>query len=129
MGTSTRNPERKPRTGGAQKELARLRAEVARLRAQVRALKSEQARSQEFAAIPALPPPNTDGNLPAEATLDVIVARQIIRRRRTAGWSQAELAARAGVRQETVSRLESGRHAPTVRTVDKLDRALREVGA
>lgn len=37
---------------------------------------------------------------------------QIIRGRKTAGWTQAELAARAGVPQETISRIESGKHSP-----------------
>jgi transcriptional regulator with XRE-family HTH domain len=43
--------------------------------------------------------------------------------------SQAEVAKRAGIRQETVSRLESGKHAPTVRTVEKIDRVLADAGA
>jgi transcriptional regulator with XRE-family HTH domain len=58
----------------------------------------------------------------------MILARQIIRRRQAAGWTQAELARQARVRVETVSRLESGKHAPTVTTVDKLDRTLRAAG-
>ena len=103
-------------------------ADPCRHRAQVRALKAEKLRLTEPDAPPALPVPNADGNLPAEATLDAILARQIIRRRRAAGWSQADLATRAGVRQETVSRLESGKHAPNVTTVDKLDRVLRAAG-
>jgi transcriptional regulator with XRE-family HTH domain len=75
-----------------------------------------------------LPPADEDGYYPAAETLQVIIARQIHERRRLAGLSQAELAKRAGVRQETVSRLESGKHAPTVRTVDKIDRALLQAG-
>jgi ribosome-binding protein aMBF1 (putative translation factor) len=103
-----------------QEEVARLRAEVARLRAQVRALQRRAA--------PALPAPDAEGNYPAAATLRAILAQQLVRRRQAAGWTQAELAVRAGVRQETVSRLESGKHAPNVSTVDKLDRALQEAG-
>jgi hypothetical protein len=30
-----------------------------------------------------------------------------------------------GLRQETLSRLESGKHSPTVRTVEKIDQALK----
>jgi HTH-type transcriptional regulator/antitoxin HipB len=78
--------------------------------------------------VPLLPSPGADGNYPARETLQVILAQQIIRRREAAGWSQAELAQRAGVRQETVSRIESGKNAPTVTTVGKLDRALSEAG-
>jgi transcriptional regulator with XRE-family HTH domain len=37
-----------------------------------------------------------------------------------------ELAERAGARQETVSRIETGKNAPNVATVDKLDRVLKE---
>ena len=61
-----------------------------------------------------------DGNYPAAATLRVILAQQIVRRRQQAGWTQVELAEHAGVRQETVSRIESGKNAPNIRTVDKL---------
>jgi transcriptional regulator with XRE-family HTH domain len=57
-----------------------------------------------------------------------ILAQQIARRRQDAGWTQAELAKRAGVRQETVSRIESGKNAPNVNTVDKLDQALKMAG-
>ncbi len=39
--------------------------------------------------------------------------------------SQQRLAELAGLRQETLSRLESGKHSPTVRTVEKIDRALK----
>jgi len=122
------NGKQKQRTRTFGNQLSRLRADVARLRAQVRALKAEKSSSSAGELLPALPLPNADGNFPAEETLDGIVARQVFRRRQAAGWSQAELAAQAGVRPETVSRLESGRHAPHVATVDKLDRALRAAG-
>jgi transcriptional regulator with XRE-family HTH domain len=42
------------------------------------------------------------------------IARQIIRRRQGLGWTQADLAGRARVRPETLSRLETGKHAPNV---------------
>jgi DNA-binding XRE family transcriptional regulator len=76
-----------------------------------------------------MPPADEDGYYPAAETLQVFIARQILERRRIAGLSQAELAKRAGVRQETVSRLESGKHAPTLRTVEKIDRVLLKAGA
>ncbi|HEV3449524.1 MAG TPA: helix-turn-helix domain-containing protein [Gemmataceae bacterium] len=111
-------------------QLARLRAENARLRAEVRALKYAQGNSSKVPVSgPALPTPDADGYYPAEETLDVIVARQIIYRRQAAGWTQVELAERAGVRQETVSRIESGKHVPNVSTVDRIDRALKQAGA
>jgi transcriptional regulator with XRE-family HTH domain len=39
--------------------------------------------------------------------------------------SQRELATMAGVRVETLCRIETGKHTPSVPTVDKLDRALK----
>jgi transcriptional regulator with XRE-family HTH domain len=44
--------------------------------------------------------------------------------RKAAGLTQQELATRAGIRQETLSRIESGKHTPTLRTLKKIDRAL-----
>jgi transcriptional regulator with XRE-family HTH domain len=74
------------------------------------------------------PVPDADGNYPAIEALRTILAQQIVHRRQEAGWTQAELAERAGVRQETISRIESGKNAPNLRTVDRLDRALKEAG-
>jgi ribosome-binding protein aMBF1 (putative translation factor) len=112
--------------------MARLRAENARLRAKVRALTAAQAQRAGGVpaadVIPKLPQPDADGNYPAAEALDVLVARHIIRRRHAVGWTQIELARRAGVRQETVSRIESGKHTPNVATVDRLDRALKRAG-
>jgi DNA-binding XRE family transcriptional regulator len=130
--------QQKPR---ATDEIARLRSEVTRLRAELRTLKKELdnraapapnrsgADAPDARSLPSLPAPDAGGNYPAAGALRAILARQIIQRRQAAGWTQAELAKRAGVRQETVSRIESGKNAPNVRTVDKLDRALKMAGA
>jgi DNA-binding XRE family transcriptional regulator len=75
--------------------------------------------------LPAWPPADSHGNRPAVAFARVSIARKIIEQRHALGLSQQELARLAGVRQETISRLESGKHSPTVRTVDKIDAALR----
>jgi transcriptional regulator with XRE-family HTH domain len=64
------------------------------------------------------------GNRPALDFARVSIAHSIIDRRRALGLSQLDLARLCGMRQETISRLESGKHSPTVRTVDKIDRAL-----
>jgi DNA-binding XRE family transcriptional regulator len=69
-----------------------------------------------------------------DRTIDQMVqaarsGKQIIRGRKAAGWTQAELAARAGVRQETISRIETGKHSPGLKTMAKIDRALSEAGA
>ena len=71
------------------------------------------------------PPADAKGNRPALEYIQVSIARDIIKERRALGLSQSQLAELAGLRQETLSRLESGKHSPTVRTVEKIDRALK----
>jgi DNA-binding XRE family transcriptional regulator len=73
---------------------------------------------------PPLPGPNERGNYPLEA-LDIVMAQEIIRARHKLGISQAELARRAGIRAETLNRIEQGKHSPTLRTMQKIDRALK----
>lgn len=48
------------------------------------------------------------------------LAAKLIRRRQAAGLSQAELARRAGIRPETLNRIERGRTTPDFATVRKL---------
>lgn len=74
---------------------------------------------------PELPSVNERGNYPALDTMRALLARDIIRSRRALGWSQAELARRAGLRPETLNRIEQGKHSASVATIDKLDRALK----
>jgi DNA-binding XRE family transcriptional regulator len=71
-----------------------------------------------------LPPRDARGNYPAAEALQVSIARSIVRQRRTAGLTQVELARLAGIRAETLNRIEKGKHAPSVATVDRIDRAL-----
>lgn len=52
------------------------------------------------------------------------LAGKMARRREAAGLTQAELAKRAGVRVETISRLENAQHMPSASTFDKLDQVL-----
>jgi DNA-binding XRE family transcriptional regulator len=73
---------------------------------------------------PPLPKADAKGNYPAVESARIVLAHKIIRRRRAAGLTQSDLAKRAGVRVETISRLEHGKHSPNVATVDKLVRAL-----
>jgi DNA-binding XRE family transcriptional regulator len=73
---------------------------------------------------PALPEPDSDGNLPAVEFMRVSIARDLIRRRRAAGLTQMELADKSGVRQETISRIESGKHTVTEAVMNQLERAL-----
>lgn len=73
---------------------------------------------------PKLPPAAEDGNFPAMETMRAIMGRDMIRARRALGWSQAELARRAGVRPETLNRIEQAKRSPSLATFDKLNRAL-----
>lgn len=78
---------------------------------------------------PALPKPDRDGNVPALELIRVSIARDIIRERKAMGLTQERLAQLAGIRQESLSRIESGKHSPTVRTVEKIDGALKRASA
>ena len=78
---------------------------------------------------PPLPAADADGNYPAVEAARVLLARKIIRLRRAAGLPQVDLAKRAGVRVETLSRLEHAKHSPNVATVDKIVRTLQQAEA
>jgi ribosome-binding protein aMBF1 (putative translation factor) len=75
-------------------------------------------------SLPPLPPVSADGTGNAIDFARASIGRTLIRRRQAAGLSQQALARRAGVRQETISRIESGKHTVTVRVIDKIDKAL-----
>jgi DNA-binding XRE family transcriptional regulator len=75
---------------------------------------------------PTLPEADADGNRPADAYAAVSQARGILRARRKLGLTQIELARRAGIRPETLNRIEQGKNKPSVPTIAKIDRALRE---
>ncbi len=68
-------------------------------------------------SLPRLPDPLTNGNYPAAQTVRVIYARKLIQERESAGLSQSELARRAGLRPETINRLEKGKHSPDTATL------------
>src|ERR1700719_1578321 len=86
-----------------------LRSEIASLRAQLdRRLPLFDDNDPE---LPALPRADKRGHYPAVETARVIIARQLIRERKAAGWTQAELGARAGLGRETINRIESGKHS------------------
>jgi ribosome-binding protein aMBF1 (putative translation factor) len=52
------------------------------------------------------------------------IARQVIRLRMSHNLSQEALAGRVGTTKSAISRLESGHHAPTVATLQKIASAL-----
>ncbi|MCI0460834.1 MAG: helix-turn-helix domain-containing protein [Gemmataceae bacterium] len=74
--------------------------------------------------MPELPTPDADGNYPALEFADAAIARGVIQDRINAGLTQRELAKRAGIRVETLCRIETGKHLPSVRTLQKIERAL-----
>ena len=76
-----------------------------------------------------LPGLDENGYYPAQEAMAVSLARDIIRSRRRLGLTQLELAARAGIRPETLNRIEQGKHPPSPRTVDKIDLALKKADA
>jgi DNA-binding XRE family transcriptional regulator len=74
--------------------------------------------------LPPFPKPDPRGRLPALEYARVSLARDLIRARKGVGLSQQQLAERAGLRQETISRLETGKHTAHPRTVDKIMRVI-----
>ncbi|MDA1053046.1 MAG: helix-turn-helix domain-containing protein [Planctomycetota bacterium] len=76
--------------------------------------------------LPPLPEPDQRGLVPALEFTRISIARDIIRERKSLGLSQTELADLAGLRQETISRLESGKHTAAPRTIDRIDAALKQ---
>ncbi len=53
------------------------------------------------------------------------IGRRVREQRKLVGFSQARLAEKLGVSNETVSRLETGRCTPSLRTIEEIARALR----
>jgi transcriptional regulator with XRE-family HTH domain len=58
----------------------------------------------------------------------MITGDQVKTARRLLGWSLPRLASRAAVSDETIRRLESGRHRPTDQKIAAIQRALEEAG-
>jgi DNA-binding XRE family transcriptional regulator len=75
------------------------------------------------ADLPPLPKPAADGTVPALEFSRASLARKIIIERTARGWSQAELARRAGIRVETISRLENAKNNADVTTCKKIQTA------
>jgi ribosome-binding protein aMBF1 (putative translation factor) len=74
--------------------------------------------------LPALPAPDAEGRVLAIEYARASVARELIQERRSLGLSQDRLAKLARIRQETLSRIETGKHTPTARVLKKIDHAL-----
>jgi DNA-binding XRE family transcriptional regulator len=86
------------------------------------------AKLARVAEAPALPAPDADGNYPAVEYLRASIARDIVRERAQAGLTQRDLANLAGVRAETLNRIETGKHTASTATIAKLDLALKRAG-
>lgn len=84
------------------------------------------ARSE--ATLPPFPQRDKNGNYPAAEAIRVSIARRLIQDRTKARLTQKELANLAGIRVETLCRLETGKHSPNVATIDRIERALLKVG-
>lgn len=63
---------------------------------------------------------------PAEPDLFAALGPRLRDRRRQRGWTQAQLAARAGIRVETINRIEKGHNTPDFATIRKIAAALRQ---
>jgi transcriptional regulator with XRE-family HTH domain len=72
---------------------------------------------------------DADGTSNAIDFARAAIARRLIADRRSAGPSQQQLGKLAGVRRETISRIESGKQTATLKVIDKLDKALRRASA
>lgn len=86
--------------------------------------RSEFDRLSRAARLPPIPETDADGTYPAVEYARVTLARKLILRREALGISQAALARAAGLRVETLCRIESGKVTPTLMSVQKLDRAM-----
>lgn len=53
------------------------------------------------------------------------MAKRLKALRQERGWTQSELAARAGVHRSFIAKLEAGRQDPALTTLEKLAKALR----
>src|SRR4051812_11236571 len=114
----------KKTVGSASVDLNKLRDQVEALSGQVAELQTRL--DLKDAGATEMPPQDAHGNYPAAAAAITILAQKVREMRIAAGLKQEELALRAGVRVETISRLESGKHSPNVATVAKVERALQE---
>jgi HTH-type transcriptional regulator / antitoxin HipB len=68
-------------------------------------------------------PTKANGRRPAAAYILASIGREIVADRKAAGLTQDQLAKRAGIRQEALSRIESGKQTLTLSTLKRIDRA------
>jgi DNA-binding XRE family transcriptional regulator len=73
---------------------------------------------------PALPRADAAGNVPAVAFAQATLARKLIRDRRRVGLTQTDLARRARVSPEMLSRIEKGKTMPIPAAFNRIHHAL-----
>jgi DNA-binding XRE family transcriptional regulator len=76
--------------------------------------------------LPPLPKPDKNGRYPALEYARISLARDLIRDRKGVGLSQQKLADLAGIRQETLSRIENGKQTANPRNIDKIMRVIED---
>lgn len=74
--------------------------------------------------LPPLPQPDAKGRFPAIEYARASLARNFIRDRRSVGLTQQRLADLCELRQETIARLETGKHTASPATVEKIEQAI-----
>jgi ribosome-binding protein aMBF1 (putative translation factor) len=82
---------------------------------------------EKVANLPPVPERDAAGNYPAVDYVRASIARDVVRERAELGLTQRDLAELAGVRVETICRIETGKHTASTATIEKLDRALKRV--
>jgi len=78
----------------------------------------------EDVTVPPLPAVLLDGNYPAVIAGRAVLARKLIKRRWAVGLTQAEVARRAGIRKETLCRIEKAKVTADTSTVARIVRVL-----
>jgi DNA-binding XRE family transcriptional regulator len=92
--------------------------------------KSEYDRLARLAAViddvelPPLPRKLADGNYPAIEAGRAVLARKLVKRRWGVGLTRTEVARRAGIRQEALSRIEKAAVGADASTITKVVRVL-----
>jgi ribosome-binding protein aMBF1 (putative translation factor) len=77
---------------------------------------------------PEMPTLRDDGTYPALPAVRISIARTIIRRRKSAGMMQKALAEAAGIRVETLNRIEKAKVTADTATIAKIERAFKRAG-
>ena len=78
--------------------------------------------------LPGFPAKDPDGTVDAIAFTRASIARGLVEDRAKVGLSQKQLAEAAGIRVEILNRAERGATVPSVRTLTKIEKALRKFG-